>query len=86
MKAKYHKNSSVFEGELGYRPSFIWRSLLSAQSLLREGLRWRAGNVASIRVWGDCWIPNLPEHFIPSAPAVLPVDATVRELVDPTTN
>ncbi|CAN0904020.1 hypothetical protein LINGRAHAP2_LOCUS22844 [Linum grandiflorum] len=38
MKAKYHKNSSVLEGELSYRPSFIWRSLLSAQSLLWEGL------------------------------------------------
>ncbi|CAN0915082.1 hypothetical protein LINGRAHAP2_LOCUS28925 [Linum grandiflorum] len=34
MKAKYFKHSYVFDAELGYRPSYIWRSLLSAQDFL----------------------------------------------------
>ncbi|CAL1407329.1 unnamed protein product [Linum trigynum] len=32
--------------------------------------------------WGDRWVPNLVNQFIPSAPMGLPVDAYVCELVD----
>ncbi|CAN0881529.1 Uncharacterized mitochondrial protein AtMg00310 [Linum grandiflorum] len=34
MKAKYFKKTSVLEVQLGYIPSFIWRSLSSAQEFL----------------------------------------------------
>ncbi|CAL1369989.1 unnamed protein product [Linum trigynum] len=44
MQAKYYKNSSVLEATTGYQPSFLWRSLISAQDLLCEGLRWRVGD------------------------------------------
>ncbi|CAI0426946.1 unnamed protein product [Linum tenue] len=44
MKAKYHKNVDVLEARVGYRPSYVWRSLMSAQEFLVDGLRWRIGN------------------------------------------
>ncbi|CAN0912350.1 Uncharacterized mitochondrial protein AtMg00310 [Linum grandiflorum] len=53
LKAKYHKNSSILEAEVGYRPSFIWRSLMGVQEFLWNGLRWGVGNGDSIRIWGD---------------------------------
>ncbi|CAN0920646.1 hypothetical protein LINGRAHAP2_LOCUS32154 [Linum grandiflorum] len=83
LKAKYHKNSSVLDAEISYRPSFIWRSLMGVQDILWKGLRWRLGNVCSVKIWGEKWIPILPDLFAPSAPMTLPSDALVRELVDP---
>ncbi|CAN0917582.1 Putative ribonuclease H protein At1g65750 [Linum grandiflorum] len=83
MKAKYFKHTTVLEAELGYRPSFIWCRLMSAQDFLWKGLRWRIGNDGSVRIWGDRWVPSIPQLFIPSAPMVLAPDALVRELVDP---
>ncbi|CAI0405846.1 unnamed protein product [Linum tenue] len=85
MRAKYHKHTTVLEAEVGYRPSFIWRSLLSAQDFLNRGLRWRIGNGDSVSIWGDRWVPAAPEGFIVSAPCGLPADAKVRELINPDT-
>ncbi|CAN0919889.1 Uncharacterized mitochondrial protein AtMg00310 [Linum grandiflorum] len=83
MKAKYYKNSSVLEAVEGYKPSFIWRSLMSAQDLVWQGSRWRIGNGDSVRIWGDKWLPTLPDFYIPSAPSGLPVNAKVSEPIDP---
>ncbi|CAI0428531.1 unnamed protein product [Linum tenue] len=59
---------------------------MSAQEFLNEGLRWRVGNGASIRVWGDRWLPTENATYVESAPMGLPVDATVRELISPDTD
>ncbi|XP_075655218.1 putative mitochondrial protein AtMg00310 [Castanea sativa] len=37
-KARYFPVCSFLEAELGSNPSFMWRSLLSARELIREGL------------------------------------------------
>ncbi|CAN1247314.1 Uncharacterized mitochondrial protein AtMg00310 [Linum grandiflorum] len=50
LKAKYHKHSTVLEAEIGYRPSFIWRSLLGVHDLLWKGLRWRVGDGCSVKI------------------------------------
>ncbi|CAN0837816.1 hypothetical protein LINGRAHAP2_LOCUS1905 [Linum grandiflorum] len=65
LKAMYHKNSAILEANIGYRPSFNWRSLMGVQEFLWSGLRWRIGNGASIRIWGDQWVPTIPGNFIP---------------------
>lgn len=44
LKAKYFRNTDVLEANRGYTPSFSWRSLWRAKSLLKEGLLWRIGN------------------------------------------
>ncbi|CAL1397370.1 unnamed protein product [Linum trigynum] len=86
LKAKYHKRSSILDASMGYRPSFVWRSIMSAQELINKGVRWRIGNGVNVRIWGDRWIPTLPGQFVPTAPMGLPVEANVCELVDPDTN
>jgi hypothetical protein len=38
LKAKYYPNSSFIDASLGTRPSFAWRSILSAKDLLHQGM------------------------------------------------
>ncbi|CAI0420820.1 unnamed protein product [Linum tenue] len=86
LRAKYHKQCTILEARLGGQPSYIWRSIIGAQGFLCQGLRWRVGNGAQVRIWGDSWLPDGEVAFINSAPKVLPVDSFVRELIDPVTN
>ncbi|CAL1368219.1 unnamed protein product [Linum trigynum] len=85
MKAKYYKNGTALEANVGYRPSFVWRSLMSAQEFLCSGLRWRIGNGDLVRIWGDRWLPDVPGFFVQSPPMGLPVDSKVSELIDANT-
>ncbi|CAN0904784.1 Uncharacterized mitochondrial protein AtMg00310 [Linum grandiflorum] len=85
LKVKYFPNSSILNAELGYHLSFIWRRLFSTQEFLCRG-HWRVGNGSSICIWGDRWIPYIHGFSVPSPPAFLAVDASVRELIDPATD
>jgi len=40
-----------------YSPSYGWRSICSARSLVNKGLIKRVGSGASISIWKDLWIP-----------------------------
>jgi hypothetical protein len=55
IKAKYYLNSSFFASKLGKRPSFIWRSFMTAKKLLSHRIIWRIGDGNSIKIWGDKW-------------------------------
>lgn len=50
FKAKYYPRGEFINGRLGHNASFVWRSLLAAQPLLRVGLRWRVRNGRGINV------------------------------------
>lgn len=56
FKARYFKHTFVMEASRGYDPSFTWRSIWGAKSLLIEGVRWRIGNGQNVRVWHDLWV------------------------------
>ena len=57
LKAKYFPTSDFVHALIGHNPSYIRRSLIFAQRLVIEGLRWRVGNGANIKVWQDKWVP-----------------------------
>jgi hypothetical protein len=57
LKAKYFPHGYFLYFDLGNRPLYVWRSLLSAKELLQEGLVWRIGDGKSIKIWHDRWIP-----------------------------
>ncbi|CAL1360664.1 unnamed protein product [Linum trigynum] len=86
LRAKYHKNSSILDASVGYRPSFIWRSLMGVQEFLMSRLRWRIGDGTGVRIWGDRWIPGVPHNYVDTAPRGLEVDASVCGLINPDTN
>jgi hypothetical protein len=57
FREKYFPNGIFLEAVLGRKPSYAWRSILSAKPLMTEGLLWRVGDGSSIRIWKDKWIP-----------------------------
>jgi hypothetical protein len=68
LKAKYFPNSSFLEASLGKRPSYAWRSIFVARNLLKHGLVWRIGNGATVKIWGDRWIPTPISYSVQSIP------------------
>jgi hypothetical protein len=44
LKAKYFPQFSFLEAQLGFKPSYAWRSIFNARELLVEGLQWRVGD------------------------------------------
>jgi hypothetical protein len=48
--AKYYPQSTFLEGTLGKRPSFAWRSLMSACDVIKNGFIWRVGDGSNIRI------------------------------------
>lgn len=57
FQARYFKHSMVLEAHRGYAPSYTWRSIWGAKSLLLEGLGWRIGNGSMVDVVKDKWVP-----------------------------
>lgn len=59
LKAKYYPREDFLKAELGYSPSFIWRSIIWGRELLQVGLRKRIGNGSHTSVYMDQWVPGL---------------------------
>ncbi|KAL6228116.1 hypothetical protein ACLB2K_002070 [Fragaria x ananassa] len=77
-------DDSLFFAELGSRPSFSWRSILSAREVLTQGLRWRVGTGDQIDIWNHKWIPDSFPRC-PSSPPPRDAPKLVAELIDPIT-
>ena len=59
-KARYFHCCSFMEAELGSNPSMVWRSLLQACNVIREGSVWEVGDVRSIGISCHKWLPHPP--------------------------
>ncbi|XP_010513536.1 PREDICTED: uncharacterized protein LOC104789557 [Camelina sativa] len=57
FKGRYYRHSDRLDPIKSYSPSYGWRSMISACSLVNKGLITRVGSGASISVWADPWIP-----------------------------
>ena len=60
IKARYYPHTNFLEAPLRHNPSFVWRSIWKARSIIDMGIRWRFGNGMNIKVWQDPWITNNP--------------------------
>ncbi|GKE92842.1 reverse transcriptase, partial [Tanacetum coccineum] len=58
LKARYFPRSSFLDAKAGYRPSYIWRSFIAVQELVRQGCKWNIGNGCSVNVWEDFWLAD----------------------------
>jgi hypothetical protein len=56
FKARYYPNSSYLDAKLGYNPCFVWRSILSAKVVIRQGARCKIGNAFNIPIISEPWI------------------------------
>ena len=64
FKARYYHTSFFLEANLGFNPSYVWRSVLASQDLIRRGVRWRIGSGDKINIWFDPWLPYLSNPMI----------------------
>lgn len=62
--------------------SYVWKSLLTAQPILKKRCCWRVGDGQSIRVMQDKWIPNYPTNQVLHLPLDAEVEWRVSELMD----
>ena len=85
LKAKYFPTCDFIHASIGNNPSYTWRSLISAQSLVIEGLRQRVNNGANIKVWQDKWLPQGFTYNVTSPRLFLSVDTRVAGLIDSNT-
>ena len=65
-KARCFPHCSFMDAELGHNPSFVWRTLLAARDLIREGSLWKIGNGQSVQINCNKWLPH-PPLFKPGA-------------------
>jgi hypothetical protein len=82
FQEKYFASGSFLDSQLGNRPSFARKSLWQSRKLLLEGLLWRVGNGANVRILGDRWINSTPTHMIQDTVQILPITAKVEELIN----
>ncbi|VFQ60129.1 unnamed protein product [Cuscuta campestris] len=79
FKARYYPKSSFLEASTGPNPSFVWRSILVAQPLIKDVIRRRVGNGEGTLIWADPWlwdssnprVPTLKPSFCPDFPVRL---------------
>lgn len=64
FKARYYPTGSFFSAKLGYNPSYIWRSIVGSQSLLKKGSGCRVGNGQTINILEDPWLPVEDNAYI----------------------
>ena len=71
LQARYYKHSDFLKAMLGYKPSFIWRSILWGRQVMHIGLRWRIGNGENVQIYNTNWIPRPVTFKILSQPTLL---------------
>jgi hypothetical protein len=88
LKEKYFSDSTFLSATMGSRPSYMWRSIWNARPLLKEGLMWRIGDGASVKIWGDKWIPNTSSHqlTVPTIPPLAESKVQMLMLIDRDSN
>ncbi|XP_074346400.1 uncharacterized protein LOC141685182 [Apium graveolens] len=64
FKEIYYPNGNFLSAQLGRNPSYVWRSILEAQTLLKRGARWRIRDGCNIYVLEQHWLIDLRNPFI----------------------
>ena len=82
FKAKYFPRYTFLEAVDHPHNSFVWKSLLAAQPILRKGCCWRVGTGSSIRVLSDKWLPCHPTNKIIVQPDEVEETWHVSDLID----
>ncbi|XP_058751957.1 uncharacterized mitochondrial protein AtMg00310-like [Vicia villosa] len=64
FKSRYFPNSTFFEANLSNNPSFVWRSVWQARSLLSLGCRWSIRDGRNVPLMGSPWLRGNKEVML----------------------
>lgn len=64
FRACYYPNYTFLNAELGNNPSYIWRSVMESQSLLKRGMARRIGDGNNVKVLAEPWLPNEDDPYV----------------------
>ncbi|XP_058765928.1 uncharacterized protein LOC131639449 [Vicia villosa] len=56
FKARYFPKTTFLDANLGYNPSFVWRSIWKVREVITFGCRWSIGDGSQIKVMNEPWI------------------------------
>ena len=68
FQAKYFTSWSFLDAQISKRPSYAWRSIMAAKSVVEEGIRWSIGNSESVQIWKDKLVPKPDKITTPINP------------------
>jgi hypothetical protein len=85
LRAKYFCDGDLLNAEPFPGMSYVWRSILKGIEILKQGVIWRVGNGAKIKIWSDPWIPSNSTRGI-STPQVNDQLMHVADLIDSMSN
>lgn len=57
FKARYYLQRNFLSAKIGINPSYVWRSILESQDVIKKGAGCRVGNGDSINIELDPWLP-----------------------------
>ncbi|XP_074378458.1 uncharacterized protein LOC141719995 [Apium graveolens] len=84
MKAKYYPNTNFLEAKVGTHPSYMWRSIMESQEVIKQASRRRIGDGSTTNIWKIPWLPCLLNgHPLTTMPQEL-VDVQVGNLMNET--
>lgn len=64
FQARYYPNNTFLMAKVGSNPSYTWRSIMEAQTLLKRGDVRRVGSGRDIDTLNDPWLPCDEDPFI----------------------
>ncbi|XP_074347208.1 uncharacterized protein LOC141686043 [Apium graveolens] len=64
FKARYYPQEYFLNAKTGDSPSFIWRSVLEAQHLIKQGIVRRVRTGETVSIMDDPWLPNMENPYI----------------------
>lgn len=65
-KARYYPQENFLNAKVGGSPIFVWRSVMEARNLIKQGIACRVGNGESINMLDDPWLPDVSNPHVQS--------------------
>ncbi|KAL8112103.1 hypothetical protein AgCh_019707 [Apium graveolens] len=86
LKAQYFPRTDFLNAELGANPSYLWRSILSAQDAIKAGCRKKIGDGARTKVCKVPWLPCKENGYVSTTLIPELHNINVQSLIDIYTN
>ncbi|CAN1320546.1 Uncharacterized mitochondrial protein AtMg00310 [Linum perenne] len=83
FKSKYFPKWDYLIAESGYHHSFVWKSILAAQDVVRRGYQWRIEDGSNVGVWKEPWLRDGNNCYVETFPSLQLNDLTVKDLIIP---